>query len=356
METRGFFHFLAFMCLSVHLLSETCLASIQRIGKIDPGFEASQMLYIDNDGKFILSQNKTFAFGFVTTKEDVTLFLLVIIHLPSTKIVWTANRGSPVANSDKFVFDEKGNAFLQKGDHLVWSTETGGKGITAMELQESGNLVLLGNGSKAWQSFSHPTNTLLPNQDFVEGLRLVSDPSSNNLTYILEIKSGDVILSAGFQNPQPYWSLGKDSRNTINKDGGVVAVASLNANSWRFYDQKKVSLLSQFTFSDYTDPNATWIAVLGNDGFISFYNLEDGQSNVASSTKIPSDRCSTPEPCGEYYICGSDNRCQCPSVLTSKTNCNPGIVSPCDRSSGSMELGNTGDGLNYFAWVPSTLF
>jgi hypothetical protein len=349
METRGFFHFLAFMCLSVHLLSETCLASIQRIGKIDPGFEASQMLYIDNDGKFILSQNKTFAFGFVTTKEDVTLFLLVIIHLPSTKIVWTANRGSPVANSDKFVFDEKGNAFLQQGDHLVWSTETGGKGITAMELQESGNLVLLGNGSKAWQSFSHPTNTLLPNQDFVEGLRLVSDPSSNNLTYILEIKSGDVILSAGFQNPQPYWSLGKDSRNTINKDGGVVAVASLNANSWRFYDQKKVSLLSQFTFSDYTDPNATWIAVLGNDGFISFYNLEDGQSNVASSTKIPSDRCSTPEPCGEYYICGSDNRCQCPSVLTSKTNCNPGIVSPCDRSSGSMELGNTGDGLNYFA-------
>jgi hypothetical protein len=349
METRGFFHFLAFMCLSVHLLSETSLASIQSIGKIDPGFEASQMLYIDNDGKFLLSVNKTFAFGFITTENDVTLFLLAIIHLQSSKVVWTANRGSPVANSDKFVFDEKGNVSLQKGGHVVWSTGTGGAGSTAMELQESGNLVLLGNGSKViWQSFSHPTDTLLPNQDFVEGLRLVSDPSSNNLTYILEIKSGDMILSAGFQNPQPYWTMRKDIRTTINKDGGAVAVASINANSWRFYDQNKVSLLRQFIISDSSDPTATWIAVLGNDGFISFYNLGGGQTSPASSTKIPSDRCSTPEPCDAYSIC-SDNRCQCPSVLTSKPNCNPGIVSPCDSSNGSMELVNAGDGLNYFA-------
>lgn len=354
METRGFFYFLAFMWLSVHLLSETCLASIQRIGKIEPGFQASQMIYIDNDGEFLLSQNKTFAFGFVTTEEDVSLFLLVIIHLQSSRIVWTANRGSPVTNSDNFVFDEKGNAFLQKGDPVVWSTGTGDRGVTAMELRESGNLVLLGNGGTViWQSFSNPTNTLLPNQDFVEGLRLVSDPSSNpssnNLTYILEIKSGDMILSAGFQNPQPYWSMGKDRRNTINKDGGVVSVASLNANSWRFYDQNKVSLLWQFTFSDNSDPNAIWIAVLGKDGFISFYNLEDGQSSAASSIQIPSDRCSTPEPCGAYYICVSDNRCQCPSVLTSNASCNAGIVSPCNGSKGSMELVNAGNGLNYFA-------
>ena len=349
METRGLFHFLAFMCLSVHLLSETCLASIQSIGKIDPGFEATQMLYIDNDGNFLLSVNKTFAFGFITTESDVTLFLLAIIHLQSSKVVWTANRGSPVANSDKFVFDEKGNVSLQKGGHVVWSTGTGGTGSIAMELQESGNLVLLGNGSRViWQSFSHPTDTLLPNQDFVEGLRLVSDPSSNNLTYILEIKSGDMILSVGFQNPQPYWTMKKDIRTTINKDGGAVAVASINATSWRFYDQNKVSLLRQFIISDSSDPTATWIAVLGNDGFISFYNLGGGQTSPASSTKIPSDRCSTPEPCDAYSIC-SDNRCQCPSVLTSKPNCNPGIVSPCDSSNGSMELVNAGDGLNYFA-------
>ncbi|XP_041022746.1 G-type lectin S-receptor-like serine/threonine-protein kinase SD2-5 [Juglans microcarpa x Juglans regia] len=348
METWGFFRFIGLLWLSVLLLSAKCLASIQSVGKIQPGFQASQMRYIDNDGLFLLSAKKEFAFGFVTT-PDVRLFLLAIIHTRSLKVVWSANRGSPVTNSDYFVFNEKGNVFLQKGNGVVWSVETGGRVVTAMELHDSGNLVLLGNQSTLiWQSFSHPTDTLLSNQDFFEGLKLISDPSSSNLTCILEIKSGDMILSAGFQTPQPYWSMGKDSRKTINKDGGVVTVASLSANSWRFYDKNKV-LLWQFIFSDNTDTNATWIAVLGNDGFISFYNLQDGQSSVTSPTKIPSNPCSNPEPCGAYYICFSDNRCRCPSVLASSSNCNSGIVSPCGRSRVSTELVNAGDGLNYFA-------
>ncbi|KAG6706503.1 hypothetical protein I3842_07G224900 [Carya illinoinensis] len=347
MDTWNFFRFMGFVWFSVVLLSEKCLASIQSIGKIQPGFQASQMRYIDNGGKFLLSNSSQFSFGFHPT-SDVTLFLLVIIQTQSSRVVWSANRGSPVANSDNFVFDEKGSVFLRKGDSVVWSAETGDSGISAMELQDSGNLILLGNESTViWQSFSHPTDTLLSNQDFVEGLKLVSDPNSKNLTYILEIKSGDMILSAGYQTLQPYWSMGKDSRKIDNKDGGLVAVASLNANSWRFYDKNRV-LLWQFIISGNTDSNVTWIAVLGNDGFISFYDLQDGPSNGVSPTKIPSDLCSTPEPCDAYYICSSDDKCQCPSVLPSHS-CNSGIVSPCDPSKGSTELVNAGDGLNYFA-------
>ncbi|KAM3759274.1 hypothetical protein ACB098_01G108000 [Castanea mollissima] len=347
METWSFFCFMGFTWLSVVLLSETSLASIQSFGKIQPGFQASQMLFIDNNGYFLLSNNSNFAFGFITT-PDVTLFLLVIIHLQSSRTVWSANRDSPVANSDQFVFGAKGNVYLQKGNGVAWSPDTKGKGVSAIELQNSGNLVMYGNGSEiVWQSFKNPTDTLLPNQDFVEGMKLVSDPSSKNLTYILEIKSSDMILSAGFPTPQPYWSMGKDSRKTINKDGGVVAIASLIANSWNIYDQNK-GLLWQFIFSTYTDTNATWIAVLGNDGFISFYNLEDGQSSSASQTKIPNDLCSTPEPCNAYVTCFSENMCQCPSILSSR-NCDTGIVSPCDHSNSRTELLNAGNGLNYFA-------
>ncbi|KAK7834571.1 g-type lectin s-receptor-like serine/threonine-protein kinase sd2-5 [Quercus suber] len=239
METWSFFRFMGFTWLSVVLLSETNLASIQSFGKIRPGFQASQMLYIDNNGYFLLSNNSNFAFGFVTT-SDVTLFLLVIIHLQSSRTVWSANRDSPVANSDHFVFDAKGNVYLQKGNGVAWSADTKGKGVSAIELQNSGNLVMYGSGSEiVWQSFKNPTDTLLPNQDFVEGMKLVSNPSSKNLTYILEIKSSDMILSAGFPTPQPYWSMGKDSRKTINQVGGVVTNASLIANSWNIYDQNK---------------------------------------------------------------------------------------------------------------------
>lgn len=212
METWGFIHFMGSVCLSILLLSENCIASVQKIGKMNLGFQGSQMTYIDNNGLFLVSNNSHFAFGFTTT-QDVTLFLLVVIHMASKTTVWTANRGSPVQNSDNFMFNESGNAFLESGGSVVWSTNTTGKGVSAMELQDSGNLVLLGNDGRAiWQSFSNPTDTLLSNQDFVEGMKLVSNPSPNNLSYFLEIKSGDMILYASFQTPQPYWSMGKQRR------------------------------------------------------------------------------------------------------------------------------------------------
>ncbi|PSS01121.1 G-type lectin S-receptor-like serine/threonine-protein kinase [Actinidia chinensis var. chinensis] len=353
MEAWGFFHFLG-MFLVLLILSESCVASVRNIGKISPEFEGSQMNWIDNDGLFLLSNSSSFAFGFITTPKDVTWFLLSIIHMSSLKVVWCANRASPVRNSDDFVFDDSGNAYLQSGATTVWSSDTAGKGVSAMELLDSGNLVLRGNDSSIiWQSFSHPTDTLLSNQDFTEGMRLESNPSSNlnsnNLTYFLEIKSGDMILFAGFQTPQPYWSMSKETRKTMDRDGGVVALASLNANSWRFYDKNKV-LLWQFIFSENTDTNATWVAVLKDDGSITFSSLQNRGSSVDSQTEIPKDHCSTPEPCGPYSICSNSiNQCKCPPVLAINPTCEPGIVSPCDRSGGPLELVKAGDGLNYFA-------
>lgn len=103
----------------------------------------------------------------------------------------------------------------------------------------------------------------------------------------------------------------------------------------------------QFKFADEKDANATWIAVVGNDGFISFYNLDDRGS--ASQTKIPSDPCSVPEPCDAYYVCSGNKVCQCPSALSTFPNCKPGIVSSCNSSTGSSALVSAGNGLNYFA-------
>ncbi|KAK6118357.1 hypothetical protein DH2020_047928 [Rehmannia glutinosa] len=319
-------------------------SSVQKIGKLNPGFKGSQMYWIDNDGLFLLSNNSNFAFGFTTTR-DVTLFLLVVIHKSSSTIVWAANRGSPVRNSDNFQFDETGNAYLQSGGSTIWSANTANKGVSSLELLDSGNLVMLGDGgSVIWQSFSHPTDTLLSNQEFSEGMMLISDPGSNNLTYSLEIKSGDMILSANFQTPQPYWSMGSDTRITINKGGDKVTSAVLSANSWKFYDPNKV-LLWQFIFSEGTNTNATWVAVLGNDGFVTFTMLSGGSPDP-SSTRIPQDQCSRPAACDPYYVCYPGNKCQCPSGLPS---CKSMAIPSCENSTDSVDLVSGGDGLSYFA-------
>ncbi|KAG9135244.1 hypothetical protein Leryth_013517 [Lithospermum erythrorhizon] len=321
------------------------MASVQTIGRLKVGFKGSQMNFIDNDGLFLVSNNSNFGFGFATT-QDVTLFLLVVVHISSSTIVWSANRGSPVRNNDLFMFDDKGNAYLQTGGSTIWSTNTGSKGVTALELQNSGNVVLLGrDGSSIWQSFDHPADTILSNQEFKVGSKLISNPNSNDLTYSLEIRSGDVILSAGFQPPQPYWAMGKDNRRTIDKDGGDVTYAVLLDNSWKLYDQNRI-LLWQFIFSDNTDSNATWAAVLGDDGFITFNLLHDKGTSESSPTKIPQNECSRPAACDPYYVCYSGNRCQCPSGLPS---CRLGNTSYCNKSKDLVTLVNPGDGLGYFA-------
>ncbi|XP_022730036.1 G-type lectin S-receptor-like serine/threonine-protein kinase SD2-5 [Durio zibethinus] len=348
MESRGFIRFLGFLALSTLFLSDICMASIRSTGAIEPGFQGSQMNWIDNNGLFLVSNNSEFGFGFTTT-TDVTLFLLVVMHMETRRVIWAANRNFPVSNSDEFVFDKSGNVLLKKGGSVVWTTNTGDKGVSAMVLQDSGNLVLQGNdGNVTWQSFAHPSDTLISNQEFGEGMRLVSNPSPSNLSYILEIKSGDMILSAGYSTPQPYWSMGKDARRNINKNGGQVTLASIDANSWSFFDESKV-LLWQFTISDPIDANATWIAVLGSDGFISFFNLHDQGSS--STTKIPDDPCGTPEACQPYFVCSGpsgNTKCQCPSGLSSSA-CKTGIASPCGQGKDSVGLVDAGTGLNYFA-------
>ncbi|XP_027083969.1 G-type lectin S-receptor-like serine/threonine-protein kinase SD2-5 [Coffea arabica] len=326
-------------------LLQTCMSSVQNRGRLNLGFQGAQMNWIDNDGLILLSNNSVFAFGFNPT-QDVTLFQLVVVRNGGSTIIWSANRGNLIHNSDLLIFDRSGNAYLQSGGSTIWSTGTANKGVVAMELLDSGNLVLVGNDSSViWQSFSHPTDTLMSNQEFTEGMKLVSNPSSNNLSFSLEIKSGDVILSADYQPPQPYWAMGKDNRRIINQDGGYVVSATLEANSWRFYGQNR-ALLWQFLFSDNRDANATWVAVLGSDGLIIFSRLQSDNTISASSVQIPQDQCSRPAACDPYFVCYSGNKCQCPSTLPS---CKLGSVSFCNRSQDSVELVNAGDGLSYFA-------
>ncbi|KAE9453490.1 hypothetical protein C3L33_14575, partial [Rhododendron williamsianum] len=329
METNGFFNcIIKSLCFCALLGLDLSSATSPYIGKIYPGFEGSQMNWVDHNGVFLLSNNSVFALRFYNGL-DVASFVLVIIHVRSSKIVWIANGTLLVRNTDKFVFDKNGNAYLENATTVVWSTDTEGKGVTSMELLDTGNLVLVGDNRKIlWQSFSHPTGTLLSGQEFVEGMMLKSFPSQRNLTHYLEIKSNDVILYAGYRTPQVYWSMANDNRKTIKKSNETIFSASIVANSWNFYDQNK-TLVWQFRFSPFNDVNATWAVVLTAEGSVSFMNLERGVPPRPEPLKIPQNSCGTPEPCNPFVVCSNfDIQCQCPSALSSHPNCMPQLDIP----------------------------
>ncbi|KAK1256665.1 G-type lectin S-receptor-like serine/threonine-protein kinase SD2-5 [Acorus gramineus] len=332
------------LCLFVALSLEICIGSVQRT-QIFPGFRATQITWIDNGGLFLLSNDSTFAFGFVTL-GDPTAYLLAVIHQKSKKIVWAANRGALINDTDVFAFGNDGNVVLQSRKTTVWSSGTSKKGASSMILDDSGNLVLLSNNSDIlWQSFDHPTDTLLSGQRFVEGMQLVSDPNSSNLSFYLEFGSGDVNLFANFVPQQQYWSMHSERRAVMNKASSVIYSANLTSNSWNFYDRNQ-DLLLQFIFSTNTDLTVKWAAKLSNDGSISFTNLQSGNPEM---TKIPKDSCDTPEACKPYQICISDQSCQCPTILSSDQDCNPDIVNACGSTNSSFDLAKVGDGFGYFA-------
>ncbi|XP_057969633.1 G-type lectin S-receptor-like serine/threonine-protein kinase SD2-5 isoform X1 [Malania oleifera] len=345
----GVLHSVRSLCFFLLLVFNTCSASVQ-IGQIHPGFTGSQMDYNNTCGLFLQSSNSTFALGFFPAL-DIGSFVLVVLHVQRNRPVWTANRGSLVRNSDKFVFDKNGNVYLENNDGKAWSTHTEGKGATAMELRDTGNLVLLDNNRKIlWQSFSHPTDTLLPDQFLLEGMQLRSFPKHSNLFHFLEIKSGDMILSAGYQTPQIYWSMANDSRKKILKEasGKRISSASLVSNSWDFYDQNGVRVW-QFVFSEESDTNAIWAAILGADGSISFLNLQNGKWGGAESAKIPHNPCGIPESCQPYEVCSFENRCQCPSPLFSNFMCKPPRLNSSTCNSSEVDFLFVGEELNYFA-------
>ncbi|XP_020158728.1 G-type lectin S-receptor-like serine/threonine-protein kinase SD2-5 [Aegilops tauschii subsp. strangulata] len=323
----------------------TCSGSIQKY-VLPPGFSGSEMEYIDNSGIFLLSNGSVFGFGFITSGlSESPSYLLAVVHLGTTTVVWTANANSPVSHSDSFEFDKDGKAYLQSAGSTVWTANISGKGAS-MQLLDSGNLVVLGEDSSSplWQSFSYPTNTLLSGQSFSDGMTLVSHSTGQNMTHTLQIKSGDMMLYAGFQNPQPYWSALQDNRLIFNKNGAIYS-ANLSSTSWSFYD-KSGSLLSQLIIAQKGDANTTLAAVLGEDGSIAFYMLQSGNDKTNLPTPIPQDSCDTPTHCKPYSICSSGTGCQCPSALGSSPNCDPGLISPC-KSKEAFQLAQLDSGVGY---------
>ncbi|XP_056167934.1 G-type lectin S-receptor-like serine/threonine-protein kinase SD2-5 [Syzygium oleosum] len=348
MELMSFSVVIRNLCFCVLVLSGTCFSGTQLVGQIRPGFQASQTEWVVHNGRFLLSNNSAFSLGFYTS-VDVATFLLNIIHINSSQVIWTANRNLLVGSSDKFVFDDNGNVYLKSGNDSAWSTGTAGEKVTAMELMDSGNLVLIGeNEAILWQSFSSPTDTLVSAQEFAEGMKLKNFPNSNNMSAYLEILSGDLILFAGYQTPQTYWSMKGDGRrtNVSNSTNDNVHSVVLVSNSWNFYDQNK-TLLWQFVFSDNSDPNAMWAAILGANGMITFVNLQRGMSGAAEATRIPQNSCGVPEYCNPYEVCSLEIGCKCPPALNG--NCRPQPLSSCSSSYRSVDFAYIGEKLDYFA-------
>ncbi|KAF5949199.1 hypothetical protein HYC85_015156 [Camellia sinensis] len=179
---------------------------------------------------------------------------------------------------------------------LVWSTNTSGKSVFGMNYTELGNLVLFDeNNATVWQSFDHPTDSLLVGQTLFRGQKLTSGKSASNLTpglFSFKVQDYYEMVVAYVSNPPlPYFK-------------SYVGV--------KYFKFEKESFLGRkIPFASSWLP---WFIRLDPDGHLKAYQWDEWNWNWnVTADLMTSDigDCGYPMVCGNYGLCSSNGQCSC---------------------------------------------
>ncbi|KAL5147539.1 G-type lectin S-receptor-like serine/threonine-protein kinase [Glycine soja] len=146
------------------------------------------------DGTTLVSEDGTFELGLFSPGSSTNRYLGIWFKTIKPKtVVWVANRDNPINNTNsttKLTVTKEGNlVLLNQNNNIIWSTNTTTKATNVVaQLLDTGNLVLRdeedNNPPKfLWQSFDHPSDTLLPGMKL--GWEKVTTKGSLNLNRYL---------------------------------------------------------------------------------------------------------------------------------------------------------------------------
>ncbi|KAG6517377.1 hypothetical protein ZIOFF_020762 [Zingiber officinale] len=159
--------------------------------RLTPGrFMPSNGTLISDGGAFVLG-----FFSPKTTTGSSDLYLGVWYNLPQRTVIWVANREKPIGDpSATLLFSNDGDLLVVDSEGSTsWSSNSSGNGTVAL-LLNTGNLVIRDHDSNfVWQSFDHPTDTLMPGMDLrfrfrdrsttlITSWKDADDPSPGNFT------------------------------------------------------------------------------------------------------------------------------------------------------------------------------
>ncbi|KAL2326840.1 hypothetical protein Fmac_020267 [Flemingia macrophylla] len=170
-----------------------------------------------DDGSTLVSKDGTFELGFFNPGSSNNRYVGIWYKNIAVKtVVWVANRDNPIKdnNSTTMLKTQQGNlVLLAHNGTLLWTTTATAKASNPIvQLLDDGNLVIRDAKEErvfVWQSFDHPSDTLLPGMklgwDLRTGLnrRLTSwknweDPSSGNFVYEVVLGSNpDIVIWKG---------------------------------------------------------------------------------------------------------------------------------------------------------------
>lgn len=164
------FHYLSFLFLLPFLISA-------QTNRISPGSSLTA-----GNGSSWLSPSGDFAFGFKLIGTQGYILAIWFDKIPEKTITWSANTNGAILaqTGSKLQLSAGGGLVLSSPNGTnLWSSSASAANYAAM--LDTGNFVLrTADSVTIWQSFSVPTDTILPNQNMSEGSSLISRFSDTN--------------------------------------------------------------------------------------------------------------------------------------------------------------------------------
>ncbi|CAN4083909.1 unnamed protein product [Withania somnifera] len=297
-------------------------------------------------GEKLVSASQVFELGFFTPFNSDKRYLGIWFkNIPPIKVVWVANRESPLKVSDSaasLTISENGNLVLLDGtQNVIWSSNVSVPTNDTVEvvLLDSGNLVLKDTVSERrfFESFDYPCDTFLPGMKIgfnsitgkrwlLSSWRKENDPSPGNFS-----------IGISEQIPPQFFAWNKFTPYYRTGEWNGLKFIGLP-----YIDS--AAYVVQFVFQQDFQEGTTYFTFLPNTSFLTFAELQS-----TGSVKVVQWTDGAPAweiyatmvrpPCDIYNTCG-------PSAVCSKNkfpicSCLRGFV---PQSSDEWSKGNWTDG------------
>ncbi|KAL4620636.1 hypothetical protein ACB092_06G169900 [Castanea dentata] len=215
------------------------------------------------------------------------------------RVVWSANQKNPVSiNATLQLSSERGLVLQDADGTIAWSTNSSSKSVAGINMTDTGNLTLLDENDEAsWQSFDHPTDSLVFWQTLGAGQNLTSEGG----LFSLSVNAEEMFFSFDSNPPITYYS-------------SAYIFLGFDINAEYFLEVNTGSIgFSQFLY----DVSPLQYVRLGADGHLRWYawqNLSLEWNEVDSLNRYIT-YCDYPMVCGPYGICrrnAANSQCSCP--------------------------------------------
>ncbi|KAH6761494.1 hypothetical protein C2S52_018927 [Perilla frutescens var. hirtella] len=269
------------------------------------------------DGEVLVSASQMFEVGFFSPGTSSNRFLGVWYKPTPDVVVWVANRQNPINGSKGVLTLEKdGNLVLSSAQGtIIWSSNSSmAASSPALQLLDTGNLVVVEKSENIWQSFDYPGDTKLPGMKMVDDVnagldkhltswRSHDDPSMGDYVYMIE-NLGLPQFSIFMENEKKYRS---GTWNGVFFTGLPMVGYRYFKSELEFKEGRLISMVEPYNSSLHMR------LTLNYSGFLQQYVMNEARDGWILATNTPNAYCSNYGWCGPNGFCKPSKQpvCEC---------------------------------------------